>query len=223
MRQRAANVTGFLFSIAFAVYAISVSPSFTIVLIPRILHDAIMAIAFMTRDPVRISLSGTLPRVVAYGRTFFVFAFVTLAAWAQPDWLAQSSSVTGRYVALLLIVFAAILDIWALWHLRAAFSIEPQARRLITSGPYRFVRHPLYSSYLLSYAAALVLHPTVPLAVAILIWGVFVRFSIRYEEEALCRAFSSAYREYQASAGATLPRIRRPNPAAQTRAAIQLT
>src|SRR5205823_343774 len=35
-------------------------------------------------------------------------------------------------------------SIWALLYLRRSFSILPEARRLVTHGPYGLSRHPLY-------------------------------------------------------------------------------
>ena len=40
------------------------------------------------------------------------------------------------------------------------FAANPTAGGLVTWGPYRFVRHPIYSSILLFIAVALVDHPT---------------------------------------------------------------
>lgn len=34
--------------------------------------------------------------------------------------------------------------LWAMASLRRSFSLTPQARRLASTGPYRFMRHPLY-------------------------------------------------------------------------------
>ena len=39
----------------------------------------------------------------------------------------------------------------ALWSLRRSLDIPPADRGLVTQGPYRFVRHPLYASELLFY------------------------------------------------------------------------
>jgi protein-S-isoprenylcysteine O-methyltransferase Ste14 len=35
-------------------------------------------------------------------------------------------------------------SLYALMHLGKSFSVFPQARKLVTSGPYKFIRHPLY-------------------------------------------------------------------------------
>lgn len=43
-----------------------------------------------------------------------------------------------------LLVVANLLSWWALLTLRTSFSLTPEARRLVTGGPYRVVRHPLY-------------------------------------------------------------------------------
>jgi protein-S-isoprenylcysteine O-methyltransferase Ste14 len=37
-----------------------------------------------------------------------------------------------------------VFAIWAVLSLGRSISILPQARQLVTSGPYAFVRHPLY-------------------------------------------------------------------------------
>jgi protein-S-isoprenylcysteine O-methyltransferase Ste14 len=35
--------------------------------------------------------------------------------------------------------------VWGMWALRRSFSITVEARELVASGPYRFIRHPIYS------------------------------------------------------------------------------
>ena len=40
--------------------------------------------------------------------------------------------------------------LWAFWSLGSSFAIAPAARRLIISGPYRYLRHPMYAGEFLS-------------------------------------------------------------------------
>ncbi len=43
-----------------------------------------------------------------------------------------------------LVVVGIGLSTWALLHLRTNISVVPQSRKLVTTGPYRLFRHPLY-------------------------------------------------------------------------------
>lgn len=45
------------------------------------------------------------------------------------------------------------LTVAGMWSLRRSFSITVEARQLVTSGPYRFVRHPVYCGEILAAAA----------------------------------------------------------------------
>jgi protein-S-isoprenylcysteine O-methyltransferase Ste14 len=101
-----------------------------------------------------------------------------------------------------ILLFSDVLIVYTLFSLGRSFSIIPQARKLVTSGPYAIVRHPLYlveeaaiAGVLLQYAwfAALpflVLHATVQIRRMLI------------EEEVLLKTFP----EYAAYARCT-PRL----------------
>jgi protein-S-isoprenylcysteine O-methyltransferase Ste14 len=51
---------------------------------------------------------------------------------------------TRSLLAFVLILSGSAWSVWAVRHLSTCLSVVPQARRLVDTGPYRLVRHPLY-------------------------------------------------------------------------------
>lgn len=47
-------------------------------------------------------------------------------------------------IGLITSILGIIVNIFALWHLRRSFSIMVEVRELVTTGLYRYIRHPLY-------------------------------------------------------------------------------
>jgi len=80
--------------------------------------------------------TGITPRLIALAGTCMP-SFMTLLP-RNPD------SMPVNIASLLLIVVGASLAVYAFAHLNRSTSIMPEARRLVTAGPYRFVRHPVY-------------------------------------------------------------------------------
>jgi len=55
-------------------------------------------------------------------------------------------------LAFVLIIAGTAWSVWAVRHLSTCLSVVPQARRLVDTGPYRLVRHPLYLGELVAVA-----------------------------------------------------------------------
>jgi protein-S-isoprenylcysteine O-methyltransferase Ste14 len=88
------------------------------------------------------------------------------------------------------------LSIWCVWHLRNSFSILAEARRTVVSGPYRYVRHPLYLGEALTMLGVCLLIGT---GSALIFWAAITGLQLaraRIEEKKLSRALSDydAYR-----------------------------
>jgi protein-S-isoprenylcysteine O-methyltransferase Ste14 len=82
------------------------------------------------------------------------------------------------------------LSIWSVWHLRGSFSILAEARRTVASGPYRYIRHPLYVGEIVTMLGVCLLIGT---GIALLFWGVISVSQLaraRIEEKKLSRALS---------------------------------
>ena len=83
------------------------------------------------------------------------------------------------------------LTLWALWSLGPSFGIAPADRGLVTYGPYRYLRHPMYAGALLNMLPAVLWNPTLwNLGVAALILGISL-LRIHLEERTV-----TAYSQY---------------------------
>lgn len=128
-------------------------------------------------------------RVIALAGSF-VIMFTPL--------FASPFSTDMRIVLLALGLQAAggVLTVFALSHLRRNFSIIPEARSVVQTGPYRKLRHPMYTSEII-WCAGLVL-PVYSLGVVVL-YGLMILFLFlraRFEEELLESHFPE-YGEYR--------------------------
>lgn len=110
----------------------------------------------------------------------------------------------------LLLGLSVALVTWAIWTMRKSklrVTPEPDAMAtLVTDGPYRFIRHPMYTSILLGSAGLLVHHFTwLRLGMAITLALVLV-FKLTWEEEML-RARFPDYGEYMKRSKRILPYV----------------
>lgn len=107
----------------------------------------------------------------------------------------------GMWVAVPLLALAVAIGVWAfVLMLRVRTGIIPHhpATVLVTGGPFRVSRNPLYVSMVLSYLGA-AWWIDVAAALAMLPPAIFVlqRFVIRREEAYLQRRFGDEYRRYR--------------------------
>lgn len=117
-------------------------------------------------------------------------------------------SLPARMGGSFVIVVGATLVLWAVSHIRAAVLglSEPRRASLLTSGPYRLMRHPIYAGFalvLLGLAVATRSAAGLAAVVALLIPSEIYR--AREEEKALRRRFGSEWQAYSRRTGFFLP------------------
>jgi len=137
-------------------------------------------------------------------------AVVGLLWHARPE---PGSLVAGG----LLMLLGAGLRVWGLGHL-------VKTERLIRSGPYAYLRHPLYAGTLLIGVGLLLAAggPVAPVAAASLLplfFFYYLPYKERIESARLERRYGDTYRAYRASVPALLPQGRRWPPAGRHAAA----
>jgi protein-S-isoprenylcysteine O-methyltransferase Ste14 len=159
---------------------------------------ALMTVLFFIRlEPVD-KARNILPRVLAITGTFFV-ALVTLFPRAN-------LSTTQMFISSLISVLGTVMSIIALAHLGRSFSLMAEARRLVTSGPYRIVRHPLYLFEEVASLGVLLQFFSIYTA-ALFLFHVYIQLQrMKNEELVLGRAFPE-YQTYKKTTARVIPKL----------------
>jgi protein-S-isoprenylcysteine O-methyltransferase Ste14 len=103
-----------------------------------------------------------------------------------------------------LILVGASLSFAVLRWLGKSFSIFAEARCLVTNGPYRIVRHPLYLCEGLALVG-ITLQVLSPLALLIFVAIVMIQCRRMINEEAVLKATFPEYRAYAATTSFLIP------------------
>jgi protein-S-isoprenylcysteine O-methyltransferase Ste14 len=144
------------------------------------------------------SSDGVLPRVVALAGSF-----LPMLAFLLPR---APEAVSINIAASVLCALGFGLAAYAFTHLNRSVSIMPEARALVTSGPYRLVRHPVYLFEAIGIVGIFL--PFAPLwAVPVFALQFLCQLQrMRYEEGVLTRSFPE-YAAYAQRTPRLIPRL----------------
>ena len=133
-----------------------------------------------------------------YSPPWWTWTIIPLGEWIQ--W-------SGIAIALVPIFFI----IWVHRHLDKQWSIALELRedhKLITTGPYRYVRHPMYLGIFI-YTMGLMMISLDVLVILFFAFTIWVNYRrIPREEQMLIQKFGDEYLEYMRRSGRLLPRAR---------------
>lgn len=137
---------------------------------------------------------------------YIVFpAWLAWAALPLPDWLRWGG------VALALAGFGLLQ--WAHVALGRNWSDTPRLLReqaLVTDGPYRWARHPIYTAFLMILGAPLLISANWLVGgLWLAATGLDIAGRVRFEETLLEEQFGAAYHAYAARTGRLAPRLGR--------------
>ncbi len=124
-------------------------------------------------------------------------AFVLLRVFRTNSLVVHS--VPLEVVGLILLVAGLGLAVWARiylgsnWGMPMAQKAEPE---LVTTGPYRFVRHPIYSGILLGIVGT-ALASNLYWLIGLLLVGAYFIYSATVEERIMTSAFPDVYPGYK--------------------------
>ena len=136
---------------------------------------------------------------------------ISLAAihWDHPLLLEVHDSLTLRLLGLGLAGLALLLFGTAMWTLDSQYTPAHQSHlpsSIVTTGPYRYIRHPVYTANLMLLVGMFLTSGSLWLPVNLLILITYYVPTILVEETAIQRSFPE-YREYASQTGRFFPRV----------------
>lgn len=120
--------------------------------------------------------------------------------------------VTNNIFLLLLESFGVFLGLWAIQVMRtiSVLNLRPEVKKgstLVTSGPYAFIRHPMYASVLLVAFSLILNYPALPRIIAGIILLIDLIIKINFEEKFLEEHFGEKYISYKKKTYKLIPNI----------------
>src|SRR5579864_8020454 len=169
------------------------------------LVQQLLALAYFTMlivlYTVRLPKRGTDRRAyvvfVAFSGTFAAIAASFLPGGGRRDALLA----VGDVLATLGLAYS----VWGLAYLRRSFSIIPEARRLVTGGPYGLSRHPVYLGEITTAIGVNIATAGWLSALAVAYFIACELLRIRWEERVLEHAFPNDYPGYASRVPRYLP------------------
>lgn len=144
--------------------------------------------------------------------------YPVLVAFA-PEWgydgpLNWSSPVDGALLGVGLVVWAVGMGVlvWASWVMKHYTGVDgvAEGHELVTSGPYRYARHPIYACFTAIALGLALTFRSFPLVAAAAAWFIASLWWVEAEEKLLASAegFGDRYAAYRRRTGRLLPKLR---------------
>ena len=116
----------------------------------------------------------------------------------------------GEWLGVLLTAAGIGVAFWARWHLGTNWSgvvTLKEGHELIRTGPYRSIRHPIYTGILLALLGTAINFGEVRALLAVVIVWLSFHVKARREESFLSQEFGPAFAEHKQHTGMFLPRF----------------
>ena len=118
-----------------------------------------------------------------------------------------------QFVTAILVVVIVLVSLWTMWSavrvLGKQWSLQARVledHKLVREGPYRFIRHPIYTGMLgMIIVGGLAWSHWLGFVIALVLFGIGTAVRVRSEEKLLREQFGAAFDDYKRSVPAVLP------------------
>jgi len=144
-----------------------------------------------------------------------LIGFISMIAHViNPNWLAWADlpfPIWIRWTGVVIALMGFFLLQWAQTALGQSWSDTPRmldGQTLVTNGPYRWIRHPIYTAFLLILGTTLFISANWLIGLSWTGMTVLEIISrIRFEEDLMLEYFGNQYREYMKRTGRLFPKL----------------
>ncbi len=151
-----------------------------------------------------------LPMVALWVALPYIAQRATHGLLALPEFATHSAAYAGcRWLAAILAVFCLVATArcWARmgrdWRMAVAVG---EKTNLITDGPFRRIRHPIYAFSILLMICTAVVVPTLPMVTVAVAHVLWMNAKARNEERHLLATQGESYAQYMRGTGRFIPR-----------------
>ena len=140
-----------------------------------------------------------------------ILLMVFLVVWLADSFLLRFSTFLSESIPLIVrLVILAVALLVSIWLMRSGHVVtreEQRPARVISTGAFRYVRHPLYLASILFYLGLTVATASVISLGGFVIIFIFYNYIASFEEKIMLERFGDKYRDYMKTAGKWLPRF----------------
>jgi protein-S-isoprenylcysteine O-methyltransferase Ste14 len=143
--------------------------------------------------------------------SIFILAIILLHFLNRQSYSFQNRIATNNQLVLcagfILFLLGLMLAVWARLYLGKNWGMpmsEKQDPELVTSGPYRYIRHPIYSGILLAFLGSAV-SSSIFWLIIFVISGTYFIYSAVMEERLMTHQFPKVYPSYKSRTKMLIP------------------
>lgn len=153
-----------------------------------------------------------LIRALVWSTLFVALVLVFIPGQLSPAGFTRSANMPLTILGMAVATAGAFIAVWSIGSFVVIGKGTPAPfdppRRLVTRGPYRFVRNPMYvGAGLTVIGAAVVYRSWILIGYVALLWAIVHLFVVFYEEPTLRRSFGSDYTDYCKRVRRWLPKL----------------
>jgi protein-S-isoprenylcysteine O-methyltransferase Ste14 len=176
-----------------ALYAVNIAAQLAV-----IAFVVTLAVLVVARARPTGRARGLEPRVSALIGTFLIMSVVLFPH--------HQLSFAAGVVSTLLLLCGNAMAVYVVTHLGRSFGIMPEARGMVTSGLYRYIRHPLYLAEMIASIGTVIQFLSVWTALILAVQIAFQLRQMRNEEIVLLETFPE-YAAYKKQTAGIIPGI----------------